>query len=198
MHGGWTEKYSLTFNKPLQSGDDGMSFGFLISLLTFPGVMVHELGHVVFCWLLGIRVAKVCFFRFGNPAGYVLHEEPANALQHVLISYGPFIVNTVLGAAVAAPATVPLMRFADQRIHYLLIWLGVSIAMHAFPSTGDAASLWQGIWSGRGGCLWRLIALPFVVLIYLGALGSVFGLNVAYGIVVALYLPRFVMHWFGQ
>jgi len=174
-----------------------MSVGFIFSLLTFPGVMVHELAHVLFCWLLGIRVVKVCLFRFGNPAGYVLHEEPANALQHMLISFGPFTVNTVLGAAVAASATVPLLHFTDPRISNLLIWLGVSIAMHAFPSTGDAASLWHGIWSGRGCCLWRLIALPFVVLIYIGALGSVFLLNTAYGIFVALYLPRMVMHWVG-
>ena len=175
-----------------------MSFGFLITLLTFPGVMVHELGHVVFCRLLGIRVAKVCFFRFGNPAGYVLHEEPANALQHMLISYGPFFVNTVLGAAVAAPATVPLLHFTDGRLPYLFIWLGISIAMHAFPSTGDAASLWQGIWHGRGCCLWRLIALPFVMLIYLGALGSIFWLNLVYGIVVVRYLPHVVLHWLGR
>ena len=122
-----------------------MPFGLLISLFTFPGVIVHELGHAVFCWLLGIRVAKVCLFRFGNPAGYVLHEQPANALQHVLISYGPFFVNTMLGAAVAAPATVPLICFSNRHSAYLLIWLGIYIAMHAFPSTGDAASLWQGI-----------------------------------------------------
>ena len=173
-------------------------FGWLISLLSFPGVMVHELGHAIFCRLLGIRVAKICLFRFGNPAGYVLHEEPANAPQHVLISYGPLIVNTLVGAAVAAPATLHLVHFADPRWNYVLFWLGASIAMHAFPSTGDAASLWHGIWFGRGCCLWRIIAVPFVALIYLGALASMFWLNVAYGVGVAYFLPRLVMQWVGR
>ena len=82
--------------------------GCLLSLLTFPGVIVHELGHLIFCRLFGVPVAKVCLFRFGNPAGYVLHAEPENAVQHLFISFGPFFANTVLGAAAAAPVTIPL------------------------------------------------------------------------------------------
>ena len=172
--------------------------GCLIALLTFPGVIVHELGHYLFCRLLGVPVAKVCLFRLGNPAGYVIHAQPDNALQHLLISLGPFFVNTILGAAVAAPVTAPVARFQPGPYWtYALIWLGIAIAMHAFPSIGDAASLWQGIWRGRGCCLAKLIALPFVGLIYLGALGKMVWLNIVYGIAVAILLPKLVMGWLG-
>lgn len=170
--------------------------GCLLPLLTFPGVMVHEFGHLVFCWLLGIRVHKVCLFRLGNPAGYVLHEEPGDALQHLLICFGPFFANTIIGAAIAAPAAIRLRHFPlDRPWDYLFLWLGIAIAMHAFPSTGDTASLWEGIWQGRGCCLARLIALPFVGLMYLIALGKIFMLDLIYGVAVAVLLPRLLMQW---
>jgi len=173
--------------------------GCLLSVLTFPGVIVHELGHLIFCRLFGIPVAKVCLFRFGNPAGYVLHGEPGNAIQHLFVTFGPFFANTVLGAAIAAPVSIPL-----RDIHpllpwqYVFLWLGISIAMHAFPSTGDAESLWRGIWQGRGCCLARLIALPFVGVIYLGALGKMVWLDVIYGIGVAVVLPKLIALWLGN
>jgi hypothetical protein len=44
----------------------------LVSVLTFPGIIFHELGHQLFCKFTGVRVIKVRYFRFGNPAGYVL------------------------------------------------------------------------------------------------------------------------------
>ena len=48
--------------------------GFVIAIVTFPGVIVHEAGHLFFCKLFELQVYAVCFFRVGNPAGYVVHE----------------------------------------------------------------------------------------------------------------------------
>ena len=55
--------------------------GFLISLVTFPGVIVHELAHVVFCRLTKTPILSVCYFRLGNPAGYVIHERPSSIVD---------------------------------------------------------------------------------------------------------------------
>ena len=52
--------------------------GQLISLLTFPGVIVHEWAHKLYCNWTGVLVHKVVYFQFANPAGYVLHSEPKN------------------------------------------------------------------------------------------------------------------------
>ena len=49
--------------------------GWIISILTFPGVIVHEAAHMLFCRMRGVAVLEACFFRFGNPAGYVVHDE---------------------------------------------------------------------------------------------------------------------------
>ena len=58
--------------------------GFLISLATFPGVIVHEAAHMFFCKLRHVAVFNMCFFRIGNPAGYIIHEDISNFTDGVL------------------------------------------------------------------------------------------------------------------
>lgn len=42
--------------------------------LPFPGVMVHELAHQLFCRLMGVPVYEVKYFQFADTCGYVAHE----------------------------------------------------------------------------------------------------------------------------
>ena len=167
----------------------------LLTLVSFPGVIVHEIAHLLFCRLFRVPVLKVCYFRLGNPAGYVLHEKPQSAAQHVCICTGPFLVNTVLGALIALPGVIPVITFESaSTLDYVLVWLGVSIAMHAFPSTGDAKVIWASIWSDESSFMAKLVGVPIVALIYAGALGSVVWLDVLYGVGVALALPMLLVH----
>ena len=165
--------------------------GFLITWATFPGVIVHEFGHQALCRLTGTTVLEVCYFRFGNPAGYVIHERPTSIWKHLLIGFGPLIVNSAAGFLLGLVAT----RRANDLDHPgvlggILIWLAVSVAMHSFPSTGDAKSLWQALWGGDSPLLARIVGTPLVGLIYLGALGSIFWLDLVYGMAVAWWGPR--------
>lgn len=162
--------------------------GWLISILTFPGVIAHEVSHEWFCRLLGVRVFRVCYFRLGRHAGFVEHEIPSSTLKHVIIALGPLLGNTLMGAAAATLFWLP--SFRGTVVSYVSLWLGVSIAMHAFPSTGDAASLWRGLWTAGASILGRLLAAPVVLIIYVGALGSVFWLDLAYGVAVAVWVSR--------
>ncbi len=172
--------------------------GLIVSLVTFPGVIVHEIGHQFFCRLCRVAVLEVKYFRFGNPAGYVIHEEPKNVSQHIWIGVGPFIVNSVLGGLIAGPSAIAALNFeAGTVIDYFLVWLGVSIAMHAFPSTGDAKSIWRAVWGRKSSVLVRLLATPLVGLIYLGAIGSFFWLDVAYGFAVAMSVPFLLVMLLG-
>ena len=168
--------------------------GLLISLLTFPGVIVHEFAHQLFCRLARVAVIDVCYFQIGNPAGYVTHEIPQKTSQHVLIGIGPFFVNTILGAIIALPAAIPILKFGSGSIlDYFLIWLGVSIAMHSFPSTGDAESIWEAIKSDQTPTWLRLCTVPLVGLIYICALGSMVWLDFFYGIAVAMFIPNILI-----
>ncbi|MCX6345356.1 MAG: metalloprotease family protein [Armatimonadetes bacterium] len=168
--------------------------GFVISILTFPGVIMHEMAHQLFCRLFRIAIFDVCYFRFGNPAGYVVHEIPRSAYQNIGISIGPFIVNSVVGAIIAAPAALPIIQFqTGTLLDWFLIWLGVSIAMHAFPSTGDANSIWKSLWSKDVPLPAKLLGAPIVMIIFVGAVGSVVWLDLIYGIGVAMLLPKLII-----
>jgi hypothetical protein len=65
--------------------------GQLVALATFPGVIAHEAAHMLFCRLRGVAVLDVCFFRVGNPAGYVIHEEPKEFADAFWVAVGPLV-----------------------------------------------------------------------------------------------------------
>lgn len=172
--------------------------GILISIVTFPGVIVHELAHQLFCRLCRVAVLDVCYFRFENPVGYVIHEKPKNSYQQILIGIGPFLFNTIIGGLIAIPAAVPILNFdvklgQGTLVSYFLVWLGVSIAMHSFPSTGDAASMWESIKSKDTHIIAKIVGAPIVLLIYIGAAGSVIWLDAVYGIAVATFVPNLII-----
>jgi len=172
--------------------------GFLISIITFPGIIVHELAHQLFCRWYKVPVFQVVYFRVGNPAGYVLHEKPQNKWQTMMISIGPFIVNTIMGGLIALPAALAVFTFENANIfHYLLIYLGVSIAMHAFPSRGDANSILSVIQEPDTNFFTKIVGYPIIGLIYLGAIGSFIWLDLLYGIGVAIGLPRLIIAIFA-
>ena len=169
--------------------------GIIITMITFPGVIVHELAHQLFCRIYKVPVFKVVYFQMENPAGYVIHETPLNKWHSVMISIGPFFVNSLLGAIIALPAALPVFKFGTATpIDYVLIYLGVSIAMHAFPSTGDADAIW-GTLKEKDTPFWiKIIGYPIVGIIYLGSIGSFFWLDLVYGVAIAIGLPNLLIY----
>lgn len=172
--------------------------GILITVLTFPGVIVHELAHQLFCRWFNVPVFKVVYFQVANPSGYVLHEKVQNKWQGMAISVGPFFVNTILGALIALPAALPFFKFDNPApVDYVLAYLGVSIAMHAFPSVGDARSIWNNLKESHTPIGVKLVAYPVLGLIYAGAMGSFFWLDLAYGVAIAIGLPNLLIALFA-
>jgi hypothetical protein len=171
--------------------------GFLISWVTFPGVVVHELAHAFFCRLFGLPIYDVCYFRFsmgfGQPSGYVVHGRSTKPGQDIMVSMGPFFVNTIVGAIIAAPAAIPFRLGGADGLDLVLMWLGVSVAMHAFPSTGDASNAWRSVRRPETPLLTKILGVPAVALVYLGALGSMFWLDAIYGVAVAGFLPNLIV-----
>ena len=112
-----------------------------------------------------------------------------------MIAVGPFIINSLLCILFCFPAFVPVkvFRHADP-ISYFLIWLGVSIGMHAFPSTQDAKVLWQQakIAAGRWNPL-ALVSFPLVVVIYAANLLRFFWLDYLYGFALGFLLPELLL-----
>lgn len=177
--------------------------GILISLLTFPGVIVHELAHKLACDMCGVPVFEVKYFQFSNPCGYVLHASTDNPAKNFFITFGPFLVNTLLGMFISAPATYFLFCAGSLQALpsdllkiplFILLWLGISILMHAFPSTGDAKSLFASVIKNKKvNILVKILVFPFVVLIYLGAIGSYIWLDLVYALAIAVLLPKLLV-----
>lgn len=167
--------------------------GFLIAAMTFPGVMVHEFAHQLFCRLFRIPVYEVVYFQLSNPSGYVSHEPVEDPFSCFFISIGPFIINTMLGMLLTLPAAVEFLQFNSygNPLTLLLGWLGLSVLMHAFPSIGDAKVMVNSILKKPQVPLaMKIITAPFIGLIYLGAIGSVVWLDFVYAIMVAGFLPN--------
>jgi hypothetical protein len=168
--------------------------GIIISIITFPGVIVHELAHQLFCRWFKIPVFEVCYFRFENPVGYVIHEPAKKGYQTILISIGPFIINTVLAFLIAFPSAMQFKFDEANFFDYILVYLGISIGGHAFPSTGDAQSLWDSVMkSEEHSLITKIFVAPIVGFIYLGAIGSFFWLDFAYGFAISMGLPYIIL-----
>jgi hypothetical protein len=171
--------------------------GFLIAILTFPGVIVHEAAHMLFCKIRHVPIFDVCFFRFGNPVGYVAHGKIDDFTSSFLVAVGPFLVNSVLCIFICLPAFVPVRIFGlGDPLSYFLLWLGISIGMHAFPSTQDASNLYAHAKqaAGRLNPL-AILSFPLVGAIYVANILTVLWFDYIYGIAIGLGLPTLVLDY---
>jgi hypothetical protein len=181
--------------------------GIIISALTFPGVIIHEFAHQLFCWLMRLPVYEVKYYQLKNPAGYVTHEPSRGPLGAFLVSVGPFIINTLIGALILFPVSIEANglgiysgiragNIAIESIQFFPIklvayWLGISILMHAFPSVGDAHTLISSILKNKDvNIIIRGLTAPVIGLIFLGAVGSMVWLDLGYALGIAFLLPR--------
>ena len=165
--------------------------GQLIAAVTFPGVIVHEFAHMLFCKIRGVTVLDACYFQFANPTGYVIHEKTTNFYSSFLIATGPFLVNTLLCFLICFPAYVPISYFdIGHPLSYFLMWLGVSIGMHAIPSTQDANNMWEDAKTHvKSLNLLAIVTFPLVIVIYVFNVLRILWADLAYGVLIGVGLP---------
>jgi hypothetical protein len=165
--------------------------GPVIAALTFPGVIVHETGHLFFCRLFRLAVYDVCFFRFGNPAGYVIHERTDNFTASFFVSMGPFFVNTLLCMVFCTAAFLPVWELKVQDpLAYFFYWLGLSIGMHAFPSKEDLSNIWElAPERAKHGNLLAVLSLPLIGILFVLNYARIIWADLGYGIAVGILGP---------
>jgi hypothetical protein len=165
--------------------------GPVIAALTFPGVIVHEAAHLFFCKLFKLQIYDVCFFRFGNPAGYVIHEKTENFTALFFVSMGPFLANTLLCVIFCTAAFLPVWELKVQDfLAYFFYWLGLSIGMHSFPSTGDLSNLWElAPVQARGWNPLAIVSLPIIGLLVVANYARVIWADLGYGLAVGILGP---------
>ena len=165
--------------------------GWLIAYLTFPGVIVHEAAHKFFCDLANVPVFSVCYFQKGTPSGYVIHATTSSLRANLLISIGPLIVNTLLCALLCfTPAVVNQLDEAKSPfVFFLLGWLGISIGMHAFPSSQDMNNFSDAVKRSERHDWLRSVAVLFNLFIRLANLLRIIWFDLVYALAVGAAVP---------
>jgi hypothetical protein len=165
--------------------------GFVIALVTFPGVIIHEAAHLLFCRICKLAVFDVCYFRLKNPAGYVIHEVTDDFSKLFLVGMGPFFVNSVLCVVFCSAAFLPVWELqAADPLAYFFYWLGLSIGMHAFPSSGDLKHIWKlAPVRAKAGNILAMVSLPLVAILYVLNLARFVWADLGYGIAVGILGP---------
>ena len=154
--------------------------GMLVTWVTFPGVILHEWAHKFFCYRAGVPVYEVKYFSLGNPAGYVRHGKITRYRDVLLISVAPLIINSMFALAMFV---LPAFNF-NGTVNLVFMWLGISFAMHAFPSDEDARHMWS---ASKG--KWRLnplalLGFPLVIIIFIANLLLVLWFDLIYAVIL--------------
>lgn len=171
--------------------------GFLIALITFPGVIVHEIAHRFFCDLMKVPVYDVCYIRVGNPAGYVVHGPVEKLSSAFLISVGPFIVNTLLCSLIAVSSVVPTYVLGDSVTnsgwHMFLMYIAISIGMHAFPSKEDLNNFHEQVKRAKGFSPLLIFSHIVGAIFFVARLLSFVWFDLIYAFLVATILPLLIL-----
>jgi len=105
----------------------------------FPGVVFHELSHVIGCILTGTRIKRVSLF--SKTGGFVEYEKSKLALiSDLIISIMPFVLGFV--AIFLTMQYAPRIDFSNSSIvilgrNILISYLLISIMLCMLPSFQD-------------------------------------------------------------
>jgi ABC-type amino acid transport system permease subunit len=171
--------------------------GWVIALITFPGIILHEYSHKLFCNWTKTPVIAACYFNpgmfNGEPAGYVIHKEPKTLWASFLITVGPLIINSIMAVLCGVIVALCSLSYGDEAGGAIFAWLGYSIGVHSFPSDVDAQNYYSQVKSQKANIILRFIVLFFVWIIQLANVLRFLWFDFIYaGILVGL--PAIIIH----
>ncbi len=104
---------------------------------------------------------------------------------------GPFFANTLLCVLFCTAAFLPVWELkVFDPLAYFFYWLGLSIGMHAFPSTTDLSHLWADAPRlAKKGNLLAIVSLPLAAVLVVLNYARVIWADLGYGIAVGVLGP---------
>lgn len=115
--------------------------GRFISYLSFLGVIVHEWAHKIMCQIFGIPVQQIKYFQ-SDGGGFVLHDKTNKLLATTFIALAPIIINTAVAFTTGCIyAATHYLNINFTWLNVILIYVGITIGMHAFPSQQDTNTI---------------------------------------------------------
>jgi hypothetical protein len=167
--------------------------GFIVAIATFPGMVVRQALTQLLCWYYGIPVFKVCYFRPWPPFGFVEYETPKSPWTGLALIFGPAVGNAVLGFLIGCPAILGFFGGDENAFFFLkdllLIWLGVSVATHAFPNFKDAEAIQRAFAADHLSGTSRWIGGTLSAGAYVAAVGSMVWLDVICSVILVIVIP---------
>lgn len=111
----------------------------VVALLTFPGVIAHEVAHRIICDFFNVPVYRISYFQLGNQLGFVEHGQSTNLSVTILITAFPLIFNTILATVLSSAISIPVLtlRCDPSELEVTLMWIALALGMHAMPSKTD-------------------------------------------------------------
>lgn len=119
----------------------------IVALITFPGVILHEVSHRFFCDIFNVPVYHVNYFSPSKTAGHVIHAPIKSGNRALLVSIAPLIINSIVCMILTLPAgiifyfdTAFLIKELSAPwgfLYSVLRWIGYTIGFSAIPSTQD-------------------------------------------------------------
>lgn len=144
----------------------------IVAILTFPGVILHEMAHKFFCDYFNVKVFKVSYFRVSSQAGHVIHEPVYNSNQSAIIAFAPLLINSLV-CFILLSFYIVTINFGNfflwkfSILDYFLIWVGVSCGLSALPSSTDLKSI-----SNDANLIYRFLKIILKCLNFFGFLGE--------------------------
>jgi len=170
--------------------------GELISLLTFPGVVLHEIAHRFFCDINDVPVYEIRYFRLlSRRAGHVIHADTPSLGAGLAIAFAPLIINSLVCMLLTIPlgyaaflGTGFALKLSMGQI--LLLWLGYSIGFNAIPSNQDV----HGLQSLAKSFLSEVLVFSLQSIVYVFNLPFVgFWLQIGYALLLSVLLPKLLL-----
>lgn len=106
----------------------------IFRLMLLPGIIIHEMAHVVGCWITGAQVHRVHFWT--QSGGEVVHTHPKiPVIGPPIISFAPFFVGMYALTYLGTYLTTPPLELTWQR--GLALFFMMSIGATLIPSKQD-------------------------------------------------------------
>lgn len=170
--------------------------GEFITLVTFPGVFLHEIAHRLACDLQDIPVYYINYFSAGSKvAGHVIHRKTDSFRKAFFIGMAPFFFNSLICMLLTVPHGVSFhlgTHFMLDGHSFILwmqgivAWIGFSAGLHAIPSDQDIKGLVDAAESSMA-----KVAMSIITVLcaccnapYIG-----FWLKVGYAYILSLVIP---------
>jgi hypothetical protein len=113
----------------------------LVTLVLFPGILTHEVAHLLACYLIGVKVHSSLSLNFVEDDVSIEHAPVTSFPADLAIAVAPFVLNSVL-----IISTLIGVKWAyGTPKAAIFIWLAICFDFTAFPSESDTRSLLQTV-----------------------------------------------------